>query len=95
MLHVHMGSDLGEPARGTVALESALRPFKSGAEGYFVGGKVVIDGLQYQVSCNVIRIGSALEPEADDRRLKVMEAEQAKEDARAALAAAKAARAAL
>ena len=37
-----------------------LREFKSGATGYFAGGKVVDrdTGDRYQVSCSVVLIGS-------------------------------------
>lgn len=34
------------------------RTFKKGSVGYNVSGKVVIDGLICQVSCNVIVVGS-------------------------------------
>ncbi len=34
------------------------RPFSSGKTGFWAGGKIVIDGERYQVSCSVVKIGS-------------------------------------
>lgn len=36
----------------------AARPFKTGSRGFNASGKVTIDGKRYQVSCNLIEIGS-------------------------------------
>lgn len=36
----------------------ADRPYTSGSVGYFVSGKVVIDGKRHQVSGNAVEIGS-------------------------------------
>lgn len=90
-----------EPQRGQTLLEATKRPFKSGADGYFIGGKVDLDdgsGL-HQVSCNVIRIGSAQEEDAVERMETALSLEATKLEARGKVKAAKdriaAARAAL
>lgn len=33
-------------------------PFSSGSQGYNVSGKVTIGGVKFQVSCNLIAVGS-------------------------------------
>lgn len=35
-----------------------FREFSSGSKGYYVSGKVMIDGVKCQVGCNIIVIGS-------------------------------------
>lgn len=39
-----------------------FRKFSSGSKGYYISGKVMIDGVKCQVGCNIIIIGS--KPEA-------------------------------
>jgi hypothetical protein len=34
----------------------ASRPFSSGGTGFYAGGKVIIDGERYQVSCSVVKV---------------------------------------
>jgi hypothetical protein len=31
-------------------------PFSSGKTGFYAGGKIVLDGADYQVSCSVVKI---------------------------------------
>ena len=78
MLNITLNTTDHEPNRGDVRLNAPLRAFESGAEGYFAGGKVVIDGQTFQVSCNVIRVGSKDEPEAEQRREDAMRIKLAK-----------------
>jgi hypothetical protein len=33
-------------------------PFKSGSIGFYAGGKVLIDGVRYQVSCSIVEVGT-------------------------------------
>lgn len=35
-----------------------FRDFSSGSKGYFISGKVMIDGVKCQVGCNIIVVGS-------------------------------------
>lgn len=80
-----------EPQRGQTLLEATHRPFKSGADGYFIGGKVDLDdgsGL-HQVSCNVIRIGSKDEDSAIERMETALTLEATKLEARGKVKAAK------
>ena len=35
-----------------------FRGFSSGSKGYFISGKVMIDGVKCQVGCNIIVVGS-------------------------------------
>lgn len=65
-------------------LTGVPRAFESGAEGYFIGGKVEMDGYTFQVSCNAIRIGSKDEPEAEARREQVAEIKASKAARKAA-----------
>lgn len=32
------------------------RTFSSGNTGYYAGGKIMIDGARYQVTCNIVKI---------------------------------------
>lgn len=34
------------------------RTFKTGSRGYGLYGKIVVDGVRYQIACNIIEIGS-------------------------------------
>ena len=43
---------------GGQILVADTREFKTGSRGYYGSGKIVIDGKRYQVSCNVVEIGS-------------------------------------
>lgn len=81
-----------EPQRGQTVLEAVERPYKSGADGYFLGGKVNVhdDGTLYQLSCNMVRIGSNLEPEAVDRINECARIETAKTARKVQLSEAKA-----
>ena len=78
MLNLILTTDTREPMRGDVALSAPSRAYKSGADGYYFGGKVTIDGVQYQLSCNVVRIGSKDEAGAEERRTQVAALEAAK-----------------
>jgi len=51
---------------GDHSVVARKRVFKSGADGFGHYGKIEIDGERYQVSCNVIRIGS--KPEEGETR---------------------------
>jgi len=44
------------------SLTAKPKTFSTGSVGFYAGGKVVIDGERYQVSCNVIKIGSKPAP---------------------------------
>lgn len=89
MLYVTFSSNEHEPSRGETQLEGNLRPFKSGAEGYFLGGKIMIDDVQYQVSCNVVRTLSKVDAGASERREKVAAVQAEKAELRARLDALK------
>lgn len=80
-----------EPQRGQTLLEATVRPYKSGADGYFLGGKIDLqgDGQLHQLSCNAIRIGSAQEPEAVDRMEQALNLESSKLEARGKVKAAR------
>lgn len=43
-------------AKGTISANA--KTFKTGSTGYFGAGKIEINGERYQVSCNVVKIGS-------------------------------------
>lgn len=47
-------SDKGERRHVTIRPKT----FRTGSKGYYVWGKVVIDGKRYQVSGNLVEIGS-------------------------------------
>ena len=32
--------------------------FSTGSKGFWAGGKVEVNGVRYQVSCNIVEIGS-------------------------------------
>lgn len=87
MLTMTLTTNPSEPKRGDVVLEANERPFKSGAKGYFLGGKVAIDGKLYQLSANVIEIGSKDDDGAAERRAQAEAIEAAKLSKRAAVAA--------
>ena len=56
MTTAQVAFDLGGPVEALVGSE---REFKTGSRGYFVSGKVNgTDGKRYQVSCNIVEIGS-------------------------------------
>ena len=38
--------------------EKKIMRFSSGKLGYFAGGKVVLDGKTYQVSCSMVELGN-------------------------------------
>ena len=38
--------------------EKKIMRFSSGKLGYFAGGKVVLDGKTYQVSCSMVELGT-------------------------------------
>jgi hypothetical protein len=44
------------------SLTGKPKTFSTGSIGFYAGGKVEIDGKRYQVSCNVIEIGSKPQP---------------------------------
>jgi len=39
-------------------VSASFREFRTGSKGWYGAGKVVVDGVKCQVSCNVIVIGS-------------------------------------
>lgn len=86
MLQMTLSTNIREPERGETVLEAAERAFKSGADGYFLGGKVMIDGRKYQVSCNVVRIGSKDEVDATERAAAALALEASKKAQRETLA---------
>jgi hypothetical protein len=54
-------SDMEETIPVTIAGQSLIgmfRTFTSGSKGYNVNGKVMLNGLKCQVSCNIVVIGS-------------------------------------
>ncbi len=38
------------------------KEFRTGSKGYFAQGKVAVGGKRYQVSCNLVEIGSKPKP---------------------------------
>jgi hypothetical protein len=39
-------------------LSASFKNFKSGSHGFYAGGKIVLDGKRYQVSCSIVEVGS-------------------------------------
>lgn len=35
-----------------------FKEFSTGSRGYYGGGKIIVDNKSYQVSCNIVEIGS-------------------------------------
>ena len=55
-----MGVNLSLVANGEPVMVDACdeRTFASGSRGYFLGGKATIGGKRYQVTANIVEIGS-------------------------------------
>jgi hypothetical protein len=43
---------------GDTAVSAKSKQFSTGSTGYGYYGKVEIDGERYQVSCNIVKVGS-------------------------------------
>ena len=43
---------------GDTPMTDVKRIFTSGKIGYYIGGKVVIDGVKCQVGCNIVAVNS-------------------------------------
>jgi hypothetical protein len=54
---VVLGSDGEEMDR----LLLSPKQFRTGSVGYWAGGKIILDGERYQVSCSIVKIGSKTE----------------------------------
>ena len=42
-------------------LTAQAKEFSTGSTGFWAGGKIEVNGKRYQVSCNIVEIGSKLE----------------------------------
>lgn len=51
---------------GETAVKAKAKQFSTGSVGFGYYGKVEIDGERYQVSCNIVRVGS--KPSAGETR---------------------------
>lgn len=47
---------------GETAVSAKGKTFSTGSTGYGYYGKIEIDGERYQVSCNVVKVGSKPQP---------------------------------
>jgi hypothetical protein len=54
----NMEQKLSALIKDNIAPNIAPKIFSTGSTGYYAGGKLVVDGKRYQVSLNVIEIGS-------------------------------------
>lgn len=43
---------------GSSDLFAASKTFSTGSIGFWAGGKVELNGKKYQISCNIVEIGS-------------------------------------
>lgn len=53
-------TDTGQPI---AILTAPPKDFKTGSKGFYVNGKVEIDGKRYQVQIQLVEIGSKPKPE--------------------------------
>lgn len=56
--HVTVTLKPSSPGNPPETLTAQPKRFSTGSEGFWAGGKVSIDGERYQVSINLVRIGS-------------------------------------
>lgn len=66
-LVVRFGAENGRPAASLFMAkrDDTTQRFSTGSAGWNANGKVVIDGRMYQVSCNLVAIGSKAEQGID------------------------------
>ena len=61
VVHQEKIADVRQVVEAKIAeqtLTGIFREFSSGSKGWYLNGKIVIDGVKCQVSCNIIIIGS-------------------------------------
>jgi hypothetical protein len=54
-----------------ITVRDESNPFSTGNTGYFMGGRIIIGGVQHQVSCNITK-SKAKKPKKDDTNRKVL-----------------------
>jgi hypothetical protein len=54
-----------------ITVRDEENPFSTGNTGYFMGGRIIIGGVQHQVSCNITK-SKLKKPKKDDTNRKVL-----------------------